>query len=110
MATSGDTSGAPDAIVIGGGIIGCSIALRLAQAHLSVTVVERGEPGAEASSAAAGMLAPQGETLEPSPFADLCLASRDLYPRFVAEVEDLSGRCVGYHDDGTLLVAIDEDE
>ncbi len=110
MATSGGTSRAPDAMVIGGGIIGCSIALRLAQARLSVTVIERGEPGAEASTAAAGMLAPQGETVEPSPFLDLCLASRDLYPSFVAEVEELSGERVGYRRDGTLLVAVDEVE
>jgi len=108
MAASDDNSHAADAVVIGGGIIGCSIALRLAQARLSVTVIERGEPGGEASSAAAGMLAPQGETVEPSPFLDLCLASRDLYPSFVAEVEELSGERVGYHRDGTLLVAIDE--
>lgn len=110
MATSGDTSDAADAIVIGGGIIGCSIALRLAQARLSVVVIERGEPGAEASSAAAGMLAPQGETVELSPFLELCLASRDLYPSFVAEVEELSGERVGYRRDGTLLVAVDEVE
>ncbi len=110
MAAMTDPSRRADAIVIGGGVIGCSIALRLAQARLRVMVIERGEPGAEASSAAAGMLAPQGETLEPNPFSDLCAASRDLYPRFVAEIEDLSGERLGYHREGTLLVALDEEE
>jgi len=103
-------SGAPDVIVIGGGVIGCSVALRLAQARLKVMVMDPSEPGAEASSAAAGMLAPQGEMVEHDSFFDLCAASRDLYPEFVAEVEGLSGTSVGYRRDGTLLVAVDEDE
>ncbi len=98
-----------DVIVIGGGLIGCSIALRLAQAKLKVTVLDRGEPGAEASSAAAGMLAPQGEMAAPNAFFDFCAASHSLYPRFVAEIEEWSGESVGYRRDGTLLVALDEE-
>ena len=47
-----------DAIVVGGGIIGLSLALELRRGGLSVMVIERGEPGREASYAAAGMLAP----------------------------------------------------
>lgn len=97
-----------DVVIIGGGIIGASIALRLAQARLKVTVLDRGEPGCEASAAAAGMLAPQGEMVEPKEFSDLCFASRDLYPRFVAEIEEMSKQSVGYRRDGSLLVALDE--
>lgn len=99
-----------DAIVVGGGIIGCSIAFRLAQGKLRVLVIDRGSVLSEASGAAAGMLAPQGEMLEPDPFFELCMASRALYPAFVAEVEALSGMKVGYRDSGTLLVATDEKE
>jgi len=95
----------PDVVVIGGGLIGCSIALRLAQAGLRVTVLERGTPGAEASSAAAGMLSPQSEALEPGPFFDLCMASRRMYPKFAHEVEGLSGLDVDYRRDGTLLLS-----
>jgi glycine oxidase len=97
-------------VIIGGGIIGCSIALRLAQAKLKVTVLDRGEPGAEASSAAAGMLAPQGETVGPDAHFEFARSSRDLYPSFVAEVEELSGQTVGYRRDGTLLVARSDEE
>ena len=99
-----------DVIVIGGGIIGSTIGLRLAQAGLEVGVFDRGEPGAEASSAAAGMIAPFGERIEPGPFFDLCLASYQLYPDFVQEVEHLSGIRVDYRRNGTLLVAVSEDE
>ena len=95
----------PDVVVIGGGLIGCSIALRLALAGLRVTVLERETPGAEASSAAAGMLSPQSEAIEPGPFFDLCMASRRMYPKFAHEVEGLSGLDVDYRRDGTLLVA-----
>src|SRR5437660_206584 len=99
-----------DVIIIGGGIIGCSIALRLAQAKVNVYVLERGVPGAEASSAAAGMLAPQGEMTVRDDFFELCAASRDLYPHFVAEIEELSGQAVGYRRDGTLIVAVGDEE
>jgi glycine oxidase len=98
-----------DVLIVGGGIIGCSIAWRLAQAGMKVTVLDRSEPGAEASSAAAGMLAPLGERVEPRTFAELCVASRSLYPRFAAEIEEASGHHVGYRSDGSLLVALNEE-
>lgn len=110
MAEDRISTEASDVIVIGGGIIGCSIALRLAQARLKVWVLDRGEPGAEATSAAAGMIAPQGEISDPDQFFELCAASRDLYPSFVAEIEDLSGIKVGYRRDGMLLVAVGDEE
>ena len=49
-----------DVVIIGGGVIGCSIAYYLCKAGVAVTLVEKGDIGAEASSAAAGLLAPLG--------------------------------------------------
>ncbi|MEJ2008367.1 MAG: glycine oxidase ThiO [Acidobacteriota bacterium] len=110
MAHTLDSTQKADVVIVGGGIIGSAIALRLARAGASVLVVDRGQPCSEASGAAAGMIAPQGEMIEPEHFSDLCMASRDLYPKFVEEVEELSQESVHYRSDGTLLVAIDEHE
>ncbi len=95
-------------VIVGGGVMGCGIALRLAQAGAKVTVLERSIPGAEASSAAGGILAPQQEAEGPGPFLDLCLRSRGLYPDFAAELRTLSGVDVAYRPCGVLQVAHDE--
>ncbi|MCP3137718.1 glycine oxidase ThiO [Pyxidicoccus xibeiensis] len=97
-----------DVIIVGGGIMGCGIALRLRQAGARVTVLERSIPGAEASSAAAGILAPQMESDGPGPFLELCLRSRALYPAFAAELKELTGVDVAYRPCGVLKVAFSE--
>ena len=97
---------ARDVIIAGGGVIGCSIAWRLAQAGLKVTVFERGRVGCEASRAAAGMLSPQGESQTAGPFFDLCLRSRAMYRSFAEELNDASGIDVEYKDEGTLFVVL----
>jgi len=99
---------ASDVAIIGGGIMGSAIALRLAQRGIGVTVIERGIPGAEASSAAAGILGPQMEAEGPGPLLELGLKSRALYPALAAELRDLTGIDVGYDRSGVLAVAFDE--
>jgi glycine oxidase len=95
-------------IIVGGGVMGCGIALRLRQAGARVTVLERSIPGAEASSAAGGILAPQMEAEGPGPFLELCLRSRGLYPEFAAELQSLTGVNVNYLPSGLLHLAFDE--
>jgi len=97
----------PDVVVVGGGVIGLAIAWRLAAAGGAVTVVDPA-PGRGASWAAAGMLAPVTEASygEQSLLA-LDLDSAGRYPRFVAELEELTGATIGYRTTGTLAVAAD---
>ena len=99
---------ARDVIVVGGGIIGCSIALRLAQSGVKVAVFERGRIGCEASWAAAGMLSAQTSASGPGPFFDLCIRSREMYPDLSSELLELSGIDVEYSDEGALCVALEE--
>ncbi len=98
-----------DVVVIGAGIQGTAVAFRLVQQGARVVVLERSVPGAEASSAAAGILSPGVEALEPGPFYELCAASLERYRAFAEEVERLSGVWVGYRGGGTLEVALDDE-
>ena len=91
-------------------MIGCSIAWRLAQAGLKVTVIERGRVGCEASRAAAGMLTPQGGAESGGPFFELCLRSREMYRKFGQEVTEASGIDIEYKDEGTLFVVVEGED
>ncbi len=80
-----------DVVIAGGGVIGCAIAYQLRRSGVDVAVLDQGEIGAEASSAAAGLLAPLGSLSGPGVYADLLLASFALFPALVPELEDASG-------------------
>src|SRR6185369_12671451 len=100
-----------DAAIIGGGVIGCSIAWRLAQGGLRVVVIERGDAGKEASWAAGGMLAPLAEADHADEFFHLCVASRAMYAEFARELRQASCIDIEYRTEGTLYLALtDEDE
>ena len=84
-----------DVIISGAGIIGVALALELRERGAEVLVLDRGEPGKEASSAAAGMLC--GADLEtPVELWPLTRRSADIYPAFVEKVERLSGMKVDF--------------
>jgi glycine oxidase len=102
----------PEVLIIGGGVIGLSIARELhRQGAKRISLLEKGRCGEEASWAAAGMLGPQAEADGPSPFLDLCCASRDLYPEFAAELLDETGIDIELEKTGTLCLAFtDKDE
>ena len=99
-----------DAIVIGGGVIGLSIARALSQRGLRVTLIERARPGAEASFAAAGMLAPQAEADRADAFFELACAGRDLYPPTAAALSEETGIDIELERTGTLYLAFTEDD
>ncbi|WP_334144520.1 glycine oxidase ThiO [Rhabdothermincola sp.] len=98
------------AVVAGGGIIGLSIAWRLARAGLAVSVVDPA-PASAASHAAAGMLCPVAEARygEEAQVA-LHLAAYDRWPGFAAELEAATGAELGLRHNGTIAVALDADD
>ncbi len=100
-----------DLAVIGAGVIGLACAWRAAQAGMSVVVLERDEPGAGASGVAAGMLAPVTEAdFGEEALLGLNIESREMWPGFAAELEEVTGLPTGYVDSGALVVAADRDD
>ncbi len=97
-----------DAVVIGAGIIGSSIAWRLAQRGLSITLLDAGKAGGEASWAGAGMLAPGGEVTDRTEWSDFAVHSLHLYPEFVAELARESGCSIDYQRCGAIDIAASE--
>jgi glycine oxidase len=96
--------------IVGGGVIGSAIAYFLRQTGVEVTLIERAEIAAEASSAAAGLLSPLGAFEEPGVFVDLVMASRVLILRLIPELEDLSGESMEYRERGSLRLASNDQE
>jgi len=93
---------ASSAIVVGGGVIGCATALELARAGWRVTVLERNRPGAEASSAAAGLLFSLGDSPEVDAFHDLARRSVARYQAVADELRELTAIDVEYMTAGTM--------
>ena len=101
--------GSADVVIVGGGVIGLTIARALALRGVrDVCLVERGNLGTEASWAAAGMLLPQVEADAPDEFYKLACQSRDLYPAFAAALREETAIDVELDTTGTLYVALTE--
>jgi glycine oxidase len=104
---------APDVLVIGGGVIGLSIAWRARERGMSVTVIERDTAGRGTSYVAAGMLAPVAEVEfgeDGRRLLELGLRSAELWPGFAEDLHAATGTDVGLMRTGTLLLARDGDE
>jgi glycine oxidase len=95
----------PDAVVLGGGIIGAAIAYELAREGRRVVLLEKGPIGRQASWAAAGLLTPIHVADYPAPLAALCLESQRLYEPWI---RDLGDPGVEYRANGALLLVFDD--
>jgi glycine oxidase len=96
-------------LVLGGGVIGCAIAIELQDRGADVSLIERRTLGAEASRAAAGILGAQIEP-QPEPLERELLAARDAYPAFCRMLEARTHIEVGLRASGALKVALDDAE
>src|SRR5829696_7102852 len=103
------SKGSAEVVIIGGGVIGLTIARALALRGVrDVCLIERANPGTEASFAAAGMLLPQVEADTQDDFFTLACRSRDLYPSFAAALRDETGIDIELDTTGTLYLAFSE--
>jgi glycine oxidase len=96
-----------DVIIAGGGIIGLSLSIALRKSGARVLIVERGEPGREASSAAGGMLVDCSFETNPA-LQQLATLSARMYPEFVYEIETESGMKVDLRDQGVIIFSSPE--
>jgi glycine oxidase len=94
-----------DVVIIGGGVMGSGCAWKLAQAGRRVIVLEKSVPGAEASSAAAGILGAQAEAHGPGPMADLLRAGLARHGAWAKELAKETGMDVELRRSGILRVA-----
>jgi glycine oxidase len=93
-----------DVLIVGGGLIGGSIAFELAGEKLRVAVLDRAVPGHEASWAAAGMLSPGPDSSEASALVPLGKESLRLYAEFIAAIEQASRKSTDFTRNGTFEV------
>ncbi|HSF32638.1 MAG TPA: glycine oxidase ThiO [Candidatus Tectomicrobia bacterium] len=85
-----------DVVIVGAGIVGCSIAWELAKAGLQVCLLERGGIGEESSAAAAGMLSGQHGVTNFGARYQLHLQARELHAALADELRQLTGIDVGF--------------
>ena len=90
---------------MGGGIVGCAVALAARRRGLTAAVLERGRICGEASSAAGGLICGQYDADYDTPLVRLRLAGRDAFPEFAQLLEELSGVDVGFVNGPTIGVA-----
>ncbi len=99
-----------DVAIIGGGIVGASIAFQVAKRGFRVVVLEKERIASQASSAAAGMLGAQSEFSSESPLIPLALKSRALFPTLAEELKELTGIDIGLVQKGMLKIALTDKE
>src|SRR5688572_26550702 len=101
----------PDVVIVGAGIIGSAIALELSRRGVRTEVLERAVPGAESSSAAAGILAPHLDALGLDDLTwRLGMSSVARYRDWVDSIERLSDLEVGYLAEGGVQALLSEAE
>src|ERR687896_2552025 len=100
----------PDILIVGGGVMGLLAAYELRGRGLGVTILERDQPGRQASWASAGILSKTVNWQGGDPYTDLRGASVSLYPTLVAALQDETDLNVQYTMNGIIIPALSPDE
>lgn len=97
--------------VIGGGVIGLSIAWEIASRGEKIVLFEKGTIGSGASLSAAGMITPASEVhYGEEKLLQLFLKSLKLYPSFIQKLERETDLKTDFNTNGSLMIAIDQDD
>jgi glycine oxidase len=94
-----------DVLVVGGGIIGLSLACELARHGAKVQVIDQGLPGREASWAGAGILPAASRGGSQHPYEQLCGLAAELHPAWAEQLRSLTGIDTGYRRSGGVHLA-----
>ncbi|GAC1464500.1 MAG: glycine oxidase ThiO [Isosphaeraceae bacterium] len=100
----------PDWVIVGGGVIGLSVAYQLACEGVATTVLDRRQVGGEASWAGAGMIPANIERLRTNSMVDLRSWSAVLYPEWSASLLEETGIDNGFRRTGGVDVGLTEEE
>jgi len=99
-----------EVVVVGGGVIGASVAFFLAREGIEVTLLERDALASGASGAAAGMLMPTGEAASAGTFLAWAQRSLDGFETLASELLERSGVDCEFVRSGTLRIALSAEE
>ena len=99
-----------DVVVIGAGVVGCSVAYYLAREGVNVTILERDAIGSGASAHATGSLSLLGAEFSPGPSFQIARASSSEFQQIVPELESATGMNLLYQRRPSLRLALDDEE
>ena len=99
-----------DVVVIGAGVVGCSVAWYLAREGVKVTILEREAIGSGASAHATGSLSLLGAEFSPGASFQMAQASYAEFPQIVPELESATGIDLLYQRRPSLRLALDDEE
>ncbi|MEY4862736.1 MAG: hypothetical protein RLZ51_831 [Pseudomonadota bacterium] len=99
-----------DALVIGGGVVGASIAYGLARAGDKVRLLDEGDDAFRAARANFGLVWVQGKGLDHPNYAVWTMGSAAAWPAFARELQALTGIDLALSQPGGLAFALSETE
>ena len=99
-----------DVVVVGAGVVGCSVAYYLSRQGADVKLVEREGIGSGASTHATGFLSLLGAEFSQGPSFEFALSAYREFPDLVKDLEESTGIDLLYQRRPSLRLALEEEE